>query len=473
MAISTDQSTASAYDEAFRADGSPRPGYRELVGALADLGFGEARERLNRHLATVGVTFGDDAETYRVDPLPRVIEAGEWCRVRAGLAQRYEAMNAFLDDAYGERSVIEQGVMPARVIEGSMYYEPLAERPRVASTAAIAGPDLIRDPGGELLVLEDDLRTPSGIAYAIACRKAVLACGLFPEPSGLDPTLIFDPVTDALREADLAGHDEPSLAMLSDGPASKAWFEHREIADGLGIPVVETSDLESRRGRLFARVDDERIEVHVLYNRSSDETLRLEDGRLSPLGDLLEDPLEGGNLACVNSFGAGVGDDKAVHCYVDEMIRFYLGEQPLLRSVPGFDLGRPEQRKVAMGRLDELVIKPRWSFGGQGIVLGPKASADELDRVRFEIDRSPSRFVAQPTVPFSVHPTVAGDRLEPRHVDLRAFVLSAGDGSVALPVALTRFAAKAGEMVVNSTRGGGAKDTWLLEESSVEREGTR
>jgi carboxylate-amine ligase len=260
--------------------------------------------------------------------------------------------------------------------------------------------------------------------------------------------------------------------MLSDGPAAKAWFEHRTISEWLDIPVVRTSELESRGGRLIARADGARIDVDVLYNRSGDESLRRDDGRLSPLGELLVDPLKRGSLACVNSFGSGIADDKAVHCYVDEMIPFYLGEEPLLDSVPGFDLGEPSSQNEALDRLDELVVKPRWSFGGQGLFFGPSSSAAELDEIRSRLELNPSDYVAQPIVSFSVHPTAADDRLEPRHVDLRAFVVSAGGHSSTLPIALTRFAGETGEMVVNSTRGGGAKDTWLPETNPDPRERT-
>jgi carboxylate-amine ligase len=344
------------------------------------------------------------------------------------------------------------------------------ELPGIRRTATIAGPDLIRDPQGDLLVLEDNLRTPSGIAYAMACREAIRASRVYSRPPGPKTSLVFERLKAAIRDMDPSGKADPAIVMLSDGPAAKAWFEHRMLAEGLGIPVVRASELESHEGRLIARSQGARIEIDVLYNRSSDESLRRDDGRFSPLGELLVGPLESGSLACVNSFGSGLADDKAVHCYVNEMIPFYLDEEPLLESVPGFDLGEPEARNEALERLDELVIKPRWSFGGQGLFFGPDSSAAEIDEIRSRLELNPSDYVAQPVVRFSVHPTVADDRLEPRHIDLRAFVVSTGGSSTTLPVALTRFAGEAGEMVVNSTQGGGAKDTWLPDADPAHRE---
>jgi uncharacterized circularly permuted ATP-grasp superfamily protein len=462
MAPSVGQLTNSC-DEASDPDGSTRRGYGELIEALRDTGIGVARERLTRALTEADVSFGDGAAGYPVDPVPRLIRPDEWDLLRTGLAQRHRAMNAFLEDAYGERELVSQGVMPARVLEESRYYEPLVAEPRVRATAQVAGPDLIRHPSGELLVVEDNLRTPSGIAYAVACRQALRTCHIYPWVPELDLASVIDRLAGAFRSADPTGAEDPSIAILSDGEESKAWFEHREISRWLQIPVVRPRDLESRDAHLFARVDGRRIALNVLYNRSSKESLRSEDGRFTPLGELLGEPLKSGNLGCVNSFGAGIADDKAVHCYADKMIHFYLGEQPLLRSVPGLDLGQPEDLARALGQLDELVIKPRWSFGGQGIVLGPQASPTELDQVRSQVEMAPANFVAQPVIDFSVHPTVCADHLESRRVDLRAFVLSGEEGSSVLPVALTRFAGQAGEMVVNSTQGGGAKDTWLLD----------
>ena len=463
MTLSAYTPDSSTYDEALFPDGTPRPGYEALLEPLVETGIRDTRDALRRRLASMEVDFGDDDTTFEVDPLPRLIAPAEWDRLSAGLAQRHEAINAFIEDAYRDRSLVDHGVMPARVLEESAYYEPIMEEPGTGVAAQLAGPDLIRDTTGEMLVLEDNVRTPSGIAYAAATRSALRTAGRdLAEPSMLDPSLAYGLLHAVLREADPGGGGDPSMVMLSDGPRSKAWFEHREISSRLNIPVVGIDELDCRRNRLFAQVGGEPLEVQVLYNRSSHESLRDPGGELSRLGLLLKDPLEAGTLRCVNSFGAGIADDKATHCYVEEMIHFYLREPPLLRSVPSFDLGDPDQRAVVMDRLDEFVIKPRWSFGGQGIVLGPRASERELQEIRARVERMPSGYVAQQLIQFSVHPTAVGNGLEPRHVDLRAFVASLNGKSTALPVALTRFAGGAGDLIVNSTQGGGAKDTWLL-----------
>lgn len=448
-------------DEVFRSDGTARPGYRPLIQTLEEVGPAEARDRFSVQLAEAGVVFGEGSDPYPVDPLPRLIDSAEWERVSAGLAQRHRALKAFLEDAYGERALVHAGVMPARVLEESRYYEPLAETAAVRARAALAGPDLIRDPSGELLVLEDNLRTPSGFAYALACRQQLQSAGIYPEVPELDPWAVYGPLARALRAADPDNADDPPIAVLTDGRHAKVFFEHREVADRLGLRLVTPGELEPSGGRLMVRNQGGREQIRVIYNRTSQESLRSEDGKLTPLGELLAGPIEAGNLGCVNQFGAGVADDKAVHCYVDRMISFYLGEEPQLRSVPGFDLGQPEQLAEVVERLDELVIKPRWSYGGKGIVFGPRASAADLNETAVRVKADPAAFVAQPTIDLSVHPTVTGGKMKPRHIDLRGFVVSIDGKTQTLPVALTRFAGEPGEMAVNSTQGGGAKDTWL------------
>ena len=230
-------------------------------------------------------------------------------------------------------TTVDAGVMPARVLDESRYFEPLAGRPAVRVEAALAGPDLIRDPSGELLVLEDNLRTPSGFAFALACRQQLRAAGIYPDVPDLDPSAVYEPLALALRAADPSGADDPPMAVLTDGPRAKVFFEHREVADRLDLPLITPDDLESGGGRLLIRSQRGREEIRVIYNRTSHESLRKEDGQLTPLGELLAGPLDAGNLGCVNQFGAGIADDKAVHCYVDRMIPFYLDEKPILRSV--------------------------------------------------------------------------------------------------------------------------------------------
>lgn len=450
------------WDEAREPGGEARPEYGPIIDALEGQGARSAAARVDRRLEQLGVSFGRGSD-FRVDPVPRVIDSPEWDRVAAGLEQRLRAINLFLEDAYGEREAVDAGVIPARVLTESRHLEPPSGAAAVPGTAPlVAGPDLIRDPGGELLVLEDNLRTPSGLAYAVAAREAVLANPALPVPRLADPSAALDRLRGILGAAAPGSSDDPAIALLSDGPKANAWFEHRWLADRLGLALLVPAELGVRAGRLVAERAAGPEPIDVLYNRTSTESMRDEAGSLTPLGEILDEPLAGGRLGCVNPFGSGLADDKAVHCYLEALIRFYLDEPPLVRSVPGIDLGEEDRREAALDRLGELVIKPRFSFGGKGVALGPESSPAELDSTRRMIEASPAGFVAQELIEFSVHPTVSGDRFEPRHVDLRAYVVSRPGLTETLPLALTRFAGGPGELVVNSTQGGGCKDTWLI-----------
>jgi carboxylate-amine ligase len=268
---------------------------------------------------------------------------------------------------------------------------------------------------------------------------------------------------DALRAAAPAGGGDPSVVVLSDGPANSAWFEHETIARRLDVPLVGIADLEPRAGRLYARVGAQVRPVDVLYRRTDEDRLADERGRPTPLAEALLDPLRRGTLTCFNAFGAGLADDKLVHAYVEEMVRFYLGEEPLVESVPTYDLGEPDVLADALERLDDLVVKPRTGFGGHGVVIVRHATREDRDLVERAIRAAPTRFIAQETIALSRHPTVCGGQLEPRHVDLRPFVLTAGDDAHVIPGGLTRVAFDAGALVVNSSQNGGGKDTWVLE----------
>jgi uncharacterized circularly permuted ATP-grasp superfamily protein len=448
-------------DEAFAATGTPRRPYAEVFDALARLDLVGLRERVRSNAARLGLSFGE--ERIAVDPVPRLIEAAEWERLEAGLVQRARALNAFLADAYGPQRIFEAGVVPRRLLEGCSGYEPRMRGlldPSVPA-AMVAGMDLIRDARGDLMVLEDNLRMPSGASYAAAVREALapeLETAL--EPRGLDgyPQALGA----AIHAAAPDRRGEPAAAILSDGPGSGAWYEHRRLAAELDLPVVTPSQLEVRRGRLFARIARERRQLDVLYRRLDEDRLSEPDGRLSALGELLLPALESGRLRVLNAFGTGVADDKLAHAYVEDMVRFYLGEEPLLRSVPSYDLSDERDRRRAMERLDELVVKPRDGFGGRGVTIMPRATEAQRRRAIGLVRRRPDRFVAQETVELSSHPTVCGGRLRPRRVDLRPFVLSAPEASGAMSGGLTRYARGAGEMIVNSSRGGGCKDTWVL-----------
>jgi uncharacterized circularly permuted ATP-grasp superfamily protein len=453
------------FDEAFAKTGTARPPYVTVIDALARQDLVELRERVRSNIDRIGLSFGPGVPMV-VDPVPRVIDAAEWEALEAGLLQRARALNAFLIDAYGDQRIFEEGIVPRRLLDTSQGYEPRMRGlldPSVPP-ATVAGMDLIRDADGELLVLEDNLRMPSGATYAIAVREAVgpelgpaAATGLR-KPDGYVARL-----GEAIRAAAPAGRSEPIAAILSDGPESGAYYEHERLGRELSLPVVTPSQLSQARGRLHAQVGRDRLQLDVVYRRLDEDRLTDPDGALTPLGELLAPALESGRLRCVNAIGTGLADDKLAHAYVAEMIRFYLGEEPMLRSVPSYDLSDPEARTEVMGRLEELVVKPRDGFGGHGVTIMPHATEGDRRKVIGLVRRRPERFVAQELVPLSTHPTVVGAGIAPRRVDLRPYVLSPATGEASvMQGGLTRYAKAADEMVVNSSQGGGSKDTWVL-----------
>jgi uncharacterized circularly permuted ATP-grasp superfamily protein len=459
--------TADAWNEGFDPDGAPRRGYAELF-ALGRPALAEVGRRCAAALAERGVVFGgSDPRPFDIDPVPRIIGADEWEGLQHGLIQRTRALNAFLADAYGERRIVDAGVLPARVIEEAEWYEPAMAAAAggdggAAVGASVAGPDLVRDANGGFVVLEDNLRAPSGLTYLLAAREILApllaASGL--RPRGLDRAV--EELGAAIRAAAPAAAADPCVVLLSDGPRSSPYYEHRELARRLGAVLATAADLRREGTRLMVRRERGHRQVDVIYRRVDDERLSHRDGTVTPLGELLIEPLRAGTLGCANSPGSGLADDKAIHTYVDRMIAFYLDEPVLVPSVPGYDLGDPEQLALALPRIGELVIKPRSEFGGQGVVLGPLARPALLERTAAAVRAEPRAFVAQEPVPLSLHPTVMDGSLSLRHVDLRPFVLTAGTRISVIPGGLTRFARVEGEMVVNSGRGGGAKDTWII-----------
>ena len=443
---------AGAFDERRSAPDA----YAALFERVGEGGLAREQERLEGLMRAGGVSFG--AAPFAVDAVPRIIAAADWAPLAYGLGQRVRALNAFLADAYGERRAVAAGVLPERVIETADWYEPAMAGMGPSISAPVAGPDLVRAPGGEFLVLEDNMRAPSGLAYLLAARAglAPLAAAAGLEPRPLEPAV--EALGAALRAAAPDGVERPHVVLAGDGPGAGAAFEHAELARMLGLTVVPAAELRRRGDRLL---HGDRV-VDVLYRRVDDERLTAPGGGRTPFGELLAEPIRAGTLGCVNSPGSGIADDKAVHVYAEALIGFYLGEEPLLRSVPGWDLGDPEQLERVLPRFGELVVKPRSEFGGRGVMIGPLASADQIDAVTAAVRAEPTRWVAQEPVPLSVHPTVTAAGIRDRHVDLRPFVVTAGEQVTVATGGLSRFAPGEGEMIVNSGRGGGAKDTWVL-----------
>ena len=457
---------SGCWDEALAPDGTPREGYAALLGTLARTDLGELRSAVAAELERAGVLFGarEEEATFPLDPIPRLIAQSEWTLLERALAQRARALGRFLADAYGDRAMVAAGRIPARVIDSAERFEPWMIGVEIDPAGCVAGLDLVRGRDGSMRVLEDNIRTPSGIAYMAAARAAVdrHLPGARETPR-LDPAPAFAMLGDALRAAAPDGLGDPSVALLSDGPGNSAWWEHLQIASRLDLPIVLPEDLFVRRGRLHARREDGRTrELQVIYRRTDDDRLRDGEGRPTWLAGTLLPPCRAGTLAVVNPLGSGVADDKLAHAYVDEMVRFYLGEEPLVPSVRTYDLGDRDVLEAVRPRLGELVVKPRSGHGGAGVVVARHATADDRRDMADRVSADPSAWVAQETVMLSTHPTVCDGRLEPRHVDMRPFVIGAGERAQAVPGALTRVAFDAGSLVVNSSQDGGGKDTWIL-----------
>ncbi len=453
---------AGTYDEAIDATGAVRPHARAALAAVEATGLDLAADAVRASVRAQGIEFHsvDGEQSFHVDPLPRVIGGAEWAHLEAGLVQRTQALDALVDDVYGAGEAVRAGVVPERVVRTADHFNPAAARLRPPGGVwiGVAGLDIVRDARGTFRVLEDNVRTPSGLAYAMAARAALAAqLAVDPEdrPRALDglPALLLRTLLDA---APAAAGPEPQAAVLSDGPANSAWWEHARLADLMDVPLVVAADLEIRGGRLWRREDRLRP-IDVVYRRTDDTS------PASWAAELLREPLEAGRLGIVNGFGTGVADDKLVHAYVEDLIRFFLGQDPVLPSVRSFDLLREDHRAEALERLPELVVKPRNGAGGVGVVICPHEDGSVIAELRHRLRAHPEDYVAQELVMLSTHPTASGGVLAPRHVDLRPYVfLGAGRRGAVLPGGLTRVALDEGALIVNSSQRGGVKDTWVL-----------
>jgi uncharacterized circularly permuted ATP-grasp superfamily protein len=474
--------SAGPLDEAVDPDGRVRPGYTEIIGALDAVGITGLRAatgRLDRIRVNEGISFIADIDgelveqPFPLDPIPRVLSAADWAGISAGVRQRTRALNMFLDDVYGsddlsKAQIVRDAIMPESVIRNCPGYLPGAadiapgDRPR----ATVLGFDLLNAPSGRWVVLEDNLRVPSGLGYAVSNRRTAATAlpMLHPWPDLLSPESVGNDLLSALQQAapPRCPRPIPAVAVLSDGPDNSAWYEHQLLAAAMGVPVVTPADLTGDSDGVFARVDGSVVPVDVLYRRLGDDEIVAGPAVSETANALLLAAARAGTVSIANAPGNGVADDKAIYAFVHTMIHYYLGEEPLIGDVGTWVLADPHQYEGVRGRLRELVVKPVDGSGGAGVMIGPDISEQEFEVMQAEVAAHPELFIAQEVIRFSSHPTLTAGGLEPRHVDLRVFALAGLDGHVTVPdVALSRVAMAADGLLVNSSRGGGSKDTWL------------
>ena len=466
------------YDEMHAADGGVRPHFRALAEWLAETPadrVAEKRREADLLFHRVGITFaiyeGSDEGSERLipfDTIPRVIPKAEWDALAKGLRQRVSALNRFLHDIYHEQEILKADVVPAaQVLTNEAYQVSMLglDLPnRVYSH--VSGIDLVRHEDGTYYVLEDNLRTPSGVSYMLENRKMMMR--LFPElfarqhvhPVEHYPGLLLE----TLRAAAPPAVRDPVVAVLTPGQHNSAYFEHAFLAQQMGVELVEGGDLFVKDGFLHMRTTSGPQRVDVIYRR-------IDDAFLDPLA-FRQDSLLGvpgllsvyraGNVGLANAIGTGVADDKSTYPYVPEMIRFYLQEEPLLQNVPTWQCKRPQDLELVLDRLPELVVKEVQGSGGYGMLIGPAAKKTEIEAFRARLKANPANYIAQPTLSLSTCPTFVEQGLAPRHVDLRPYVLS-GKAMKLVPGGLTRVALREGSLVVNSSQGGGTKDTWVVD----------
>jgi uncharacterized circularly permuted ATP-grasp superfamily protein len=470
------------FDEMFAAAGGPHPWCAPMALSLLEMNgneFASLRAQAERMLLRMGVTFNVYGQTqgaeriFPFDPIPRIIDAETWHTLEAGLIQRVRALNAFVADIYGEAHILKDGLVPHDLILESSQYRrgAVGITPPGGTFITVAGIDLVRGADGRFYVLEDNARTPSGVSYVIENRlvttrlmPALLRASRVRSVEGYPADLL-----ESLCELAPAGISRPTVALLTPGPFNSAFFEHVFLSQQMGVELVEGRDLVCVDHKLWMKTVHGLRQIHVLYRRIDDDFLDpvvfRHDSMLGVAG--LTAAIRAGSVTIANGIGTGVADDKAVFAYTPEMIRYYLGEHPILPIVETHLLREPEVRAMVLRDLDRFVIKPTGASGGYGVVIGPRASDAELEATRKLIEANPKDFIAQPVVSLSVHPTLVdngegGVCPAARHVDLRPFVLM-GTRPRVLAGGLTRVALREGSLVVNSSQGGGSKDTWVLD----------
>lgn len=460
----------------FFQDGRPRAGSRLLTERIESLVDGELMRRqkaAERALLRLGITFtvyGDSAGTERIFPfdlIPRIVEAGDWDWLERGLKQRVQALNLFIDDIYQERKILRDGVVPEEIVRSARSFRPpcLHLRPPRGVWCHITGTDLVRDRDGQMYVLEDNLRCPSGVSYVLESREILKRT--FPQvfgascvhPVGEYPSRLLE-MLQSLSPQDVS---RPRVVLLTPGLYNSAYFEHSFLAQQMGIEMVEGRDLVVHDGLLFMRTTKGFERVDVIYRRIDDDfldpTVFRADSLLGVPG--LFEVYRNGRVALANAPGTGIADDKVIYAYVPKIIRYYLDQDAIIPNVPTYVCWNDSEQEYVLSHLAQLVVKSANESGGYGMLVGPHSTAKQQAGFADKIRANPRNFIAQPTLALSRVPTIAGDHFEGRHVDLRPYILYGKDIYV-LPGGLTRVALRPGSLVVNSSQGGGYKDTWVL-----------
>ncbi len=474
---------AGAYDEMFAEETTIRSAYRTLYDSLAPSEVSDLAARaeaLGRAFVDQGITFSLSGQErpFPLDLIPRVITASEWSKLERGIVQRVRALEMFLADIYGDAQIIRDGVLPRRLITSCAHFhrEAAGISPPNGVRIHVAGVDLVRDEQGVFRVLEDNLRCPSGVSYVMENRRTMAR--VFPDLFARHRVRAVGDYAGhllrALRASAAPNVADPNVVVLTPGVHNSAYFEHSLLARQMGVELVEGRDLFCRDNTVYIRTTEGERQVDVIYRRIDDDFLDpvqfLPDSVLGVAG--LVNAARAGNVVIANAVGNGVADDKLVYTYLPEIVQYYLNEKPLLPNVDTFRCWLPEEREHVLANLDQLVVKPVEGSGGYGIVFGAEATGPELNRLRRKIKGNPRGWIAQPVVQLSTVPTKIGDKLAPRHVDLRPFAVNDGNFIFVLPGGLTRVALPEGSLIVNSSQGGGSKDTWVLaaRSSTVERE---
>ncbi|MFO1501793.1 MAG: circularly permuted type 2 ATP-grasp protein [Verrucomicrobiota bacterium] len=478
--------TGQFYDEMFSSDSVPRPIARKLLQSIDTLPEGEllGRQRAaDRALLQLGITFnvyGAAAGVEKIFPfdiIPRIMAAKEWQRIERGLRQRIRALNLFIDDIYHDQKILKEGVVPREIIYSASSYRKqcIGWNPPRGVWCHITGTDLVRHSDGRIYVLEDNLRCPSGISYVLQNRQMMKS--LFPkvfDASRVRPVADYpSKLRDMLEFLTPDVLSSPHLVLLTPGVHNSAYFEHSFLAQQMGIELVEGRDLTVEDGYVLMRTTKGFEKVDVIYRRIDDDFLDPSCFRSDSLLGVpgLMEAYKAGNVALANAPGTGIADDKVVYAYVPRIIKYYLGEESILPNVPTYICAEPKDLNYVLEHLDELVVKAANESGGYGMLVGPHATADERKEFALRLQANPRNYIAQPTLALSRVPTIVEDHLEGRHVDLRPYILYGKDIFV-LPGGLTRVALKKNSLVVNSSQGGGSKDTWVLADSVAETDET-